>query len=291
MAYITVFDEKELKKYSSEYDKTKSGKDWLDNAIQEKQKDYPDKRTRNDEKYTPFGFGFVLTAVFNITSLRFIIMFFFFPFLPLIFLLEDVYKQNQVCNNEYWIYKWWIYSSMIIVTIFVTPMMWYVASIFFNYMIIIMFPATGILWVGMYLIFNYIDNKYSKDYNYYYLIDNKLDLISKRKLKIIIIPFLIFVVSIFLDEFLQTMFSIINALNLDLSLKNTEYIFYDFRDDNSYYAILSMIIAIGYDIYEQKKLKRDVSIGFWDKRVKYYIFFGFFVMVAFMIWFEILDIL
>lgn len=45
--------------------------------------------------------------------------------------------------------------------------------------------------------------------------------------------------------------------------------------------ILFSMVAIGYDIYEQKKLKRDVSIGFWDKRVKYYIlFFAYIPFIA-----------
>lgn len=272
MAYITVFSREELEKYTdfSEYDKTKSREDWLNKEILKDPSKYSVEiksfRIKMDKDYRPYWSVNFLTFFFlNHPVPNFIISTFFYILLPLKMLITDIYEQYEVCNNEYWVLKWWLYVFSVIAMIIVSSIGIYIVLEyvpkniqFLMYMligpIIYFLVIRGVNYLDPYITTDMTSsNKYSEDYNYYFLIDYRKDVIIGRLKKIFYVP-LLFVLLIlcysFLGVIFETITNILSSIGIPFHLVDLEkYNFYNVDKKslamylNNY--ILFSMVAIG----------------------------------------------
>lgn len=173
-------------------------------------------------------------------------------FYPLKVILNDIYENKFVHNNKYWIKKGIVYGLFLLVTYSILLI---VSQAKMDYIPINIFLILGVLFsiellqekLGHLLFIKEKEEKLSEDEIKNIIEIQQIDLNKenqKNKLKLRTIFLIFFIIAnIFVFQF------------------------------KSHYlaTLLSLALIVGYDNYEQRYFKRDITNLFWKKRIVFYI--------------------
>lgn len=182
-------------------------------------------------------------------------------FYPLMIVLNDIYENKFVHNNKFWIKKAISYGIFLSVTYFLLLI---TSQTKMDYVPINIFLIFGVLYLAKLL---------QEKFGHLLFIKEKEEKLSENEIQNVIE-----IQKIDLDEKnqkIKTKFRIIFILLFTM----INIIIFQFQ---SHYlaTLLSVILIVTYDNYEQKYLKRDKIKFFWKKRKAFYFFVIFPVLLC-----------